>query len=116
MSKVKNLKQAKPRKTTSPRRRRLRNTQLDVAAMIDKFLLSPVTVREGDTTRRVTCFEAILHQLWRQAVSGSRRADKLLMRYLRFAGSRGNPGGIEFRFGPDLLTEEEVLRKHGRLP
>ena len=90
---------------------------LDIAVLIDKIFAEQVVVKEGDLTRRITCIRAIIHQLWQKSIGGSRKAHKLYIRYLRFAATQvqNSNGGLEVRFGPDLLTEEEVHRKHGRM-
>ena len=88
---------------------------LDIAVLIDKIFAEKVVVKEGGLTRRITCIRAIIHQLWQRSIGGSRKAHKLYIRYLRFAAAQvQNNGGLEIRFGPDLLTAEEVRRKHGR--
>jgi hypothetical protein len=85
---------------------------LDISKLIDEIFEEQVVVRDGGVTRRVTCIRAIIHQLWQKSMGGSCRAHRLYMRYIRFAASQGQKGGIELRFGPDLLTAEEVMRKH----
>lgn len=82
--------------------------------LIDNILAERVVVKEGETTHRVTCIRAIIHQLWQKSLAGSRKAQKLYMRYVRFVAAQAKNGGFEIRFGPDLLTEEQVRRKHGR--
>jgi hypothetical protein len=105
----------KPRQRRSNRRRRQKSLGLDVPAMIDEFFHRPTELTEGGTSRRVTYFEVILHHLWRKSMAGSRKAFKLFTRYMKFAKSQGKSGEIEFRFGPEFLTAEEVLKKHGRI-
>lgn len=85
--------------------------------LIDDIFAERVVVKEGGTARRVTCIRAIIHQLWQKSLSGSQKAYKLYMRYLRFVATQVPKGdAFELRFGPDLLTSEEVYRKHGRRP
>jgi hypothetical protein len=71
---------------------------LDIRAKIDDFFMSSTVIVEGQTSRRVSCFEAILYQLSQQWEAGSRRATKLLTRYINFAASLGRAGGIEIRY------------------
>ena len=87
---------------------------LDIAVLIDKIFAERVVVKEGGLTRRITCIRAMIHQLWQKSIGGSRKAHKLYIRYLRFVATQVPKGGFEIRFGPDLLTAEEVHRKHGR--
>ena len=65
--------------TKGSNRRRYPEIQaLDIRAKIDHFFLSSTVIAEGEKSRRVTCFEAILHQLSQKSEAGSRRATKLL--------------------------------------
>ena len=89
---------------------------LDIAELIDTIFAEQVVIKEGDSVRRVTCIRAIIHQLWQKSLGGSRKAQRLYMRYVRFVASQVTKGGFELRFGPDMLTEAEVYDKHGRFP
>ena len=87
---------------------------LDITVLIDKIFAQQVAINEGDAVRRVTCIRAVIHQLWQKSLGGSRKAHRLYMRYIRFVAGQVRGGGLELRFGPDMLTAEEVQRKHGR--
>jgi hypothetical protein len=112
------LSMSKARSDRAKRTKRSRGggKTLDITVLIDKLLAEQVVLKEGETTRRVTCIRAIIHQLWQKSLAGSLKAHKLYMRYVRFAAAQVKNGSLELRYGPDLLTEEQVLRKHEREP
>jgi hypothetical protein len=87
---------------------------LDLTVLIDDIFAKKVMLSDGHSARRVSCIRAIIHQLWQKSIGGSRRAQRLYMRYMKFAAEKIQRPGIEMRFGPDRLTAEEVMRKHGR--
>jgi hypothetical protein len=89
-------------------------TTLDLAVLIDRIFLEPVVLNEGNTKYRVTCIRAIIHQLWQRSLGGNQRASRLYMRYIRFVAAQTAERGFEVRFGPDMLTAEQVMRKLGR--
>jgi hypothetical protein len=111
MSNAENSKACAPAKRGKPKRprpsglRRQASQRLDIPAMIDDFFQTTVVLTQGETSRRVPCFEAILHQLWLKSMAGSAKASKLLTRYINFAGSRGGSGGFEIRVIPDASDE-----------
>lgn len=103
MSEARDSKPKRPR----PKSRRRRESQgLDVAGMIDAFFQSHTVIKEGERSRRVTCFEAILHHLWLKSMAGNRKASKLLTRYMEFATSRGVPNALEIRVSDTGASDE----------
>jgi hypothetical protein len=82
---------------------------LDIHALIDDFFWTRFVVSEGESSHRMPCFEVIIHQLLLKSMSGSRKAGKLLMRYMNFAASRSKSGGIEARSIPDPPDELERI-------
>jgi hypothetical protein len=98
------------------KRSRADSKTLDITVLIDNIFAEQVVLKEGGSARRVTCIRAIIHHLWQKSLTGSRKAQRLYMRYVRFAAARAKKGGYELRYGPDLLTEKQVLRKHRRKP
>ncbi len=108
------MRRARDGRAKRARRTPREGNTLDVAALIDNLFVEEVAVREGDKVKRVTCIRAIVHQLWQKSLGGSGKAQKLYMRYMRFVANQIQGGGVELRFGPDMLTSEEVHRKHGR--
>jgi hypothetical protein len=88
----------------------------EVHAKIDLFMATVVPITEGPVTRLAPGLEVILHHLWHKMMAGSRKAEKLYWRYIKFYGTRPGPGGnpILMVFGPDQLTYEEVMKKEGR--
>jgi hypothetical protein len=101
-------------KYMQPRIFRQTGDTLDIAVLIDAIFEKEVLVKEGNSTQRITCIQAIIHQLWLKSLGGSRKAHRLCMRYLRFVASQARDGGFEMRFGPDMLTGDEVQRKGRR--
>jgi hypothetical protein len=106
MSKAGKPESTPPSKPNKPKQseatgRRPRDGQLDVPAMIEDFFQSHIVVKEQGTSRRMSCFEAILHQLWQRHMAGSRKASRLFARYVNFAASRGGADEIEVRVVPD---------------
>jgi hypothetical protein len=99
------LERARPKRQ---RRRRRKDGGLNIPARIDDFFNTRIVVKEGETSRYVTCFQAILHQLWLQAAAGSRKAGKLFVRYMNFAASQGSPGGFDIRIIPDPPEDEQA--------
>jgi hypothetical protein len=51
------------------------------AEIVDKHLLAPINITENGNLRRVTTLEAILLQLWRKELDGSRRALAVRLKY-----------------------------------
>jgi Family of unknown function (DUF5681) len=49
--------------------------------IFDKLLLAPIDISENGRPRRVTTLEAILLQLWKKELSGSRRALAVRLKY-----------------------------------
>jgi hypothetical protein len=97
----------KPNTRTSTKRSSRRRypgiESLDIRAKIDHFFQSSTVIAEGEKSRRVTCFEAILHQLSQQSEAGSPKATKLLTRYINFAASRGKSGKVELFYVGDNM-------------
>jgi hypothetical protein len=58
----------------------------EVADEADEFaeFAEEITIIENETKRRGPVFEAILLQLWRQEMSGSRYATRMRLKYQRF--------------------------------
>jgi hypothetical protein len=84
-----------------------RKDVLDIPSMIDDFFHSRVRVNEGGVSRYIKSFEVIIHHLWLKETAGSRRAGKLLTRYMNFAASQGSSGGIEVRIVPDPPEDKQ---------
>lgn len=108
---------AKTVKLTRRTKKHLGTINPEVHAKIDLFMATVVPITEGATTRLATGLEVILHHLWHKMMAGSRKAEKLFWRYVRFYGTRPGPGGNNptvMVFGPDQLTFEEVMKKEGR--
>jgi hypothetical protein len=81
---------------------------LDIPAMVDDIFNSRVTKKEGETSRYIRFFEAIIHLLWQKEAAGSRKAGKLLIRYMNFVANQGSPGGIDVQIIPDPPEDKEV--------
>ncbi len=108
---------AKTAKLKRRTKKHLGNINPEVHAKIDLFMATAVSITEGPDTRSATGLEVILHHLWHKMMAGSRKAEKLYWRYVKFYGTRPGPGGnnpILMVFGPDQLTYEEVMKKEGR--
>ena len=101
-------------KRRSRTRRQTKNP--DVHAKIDAFMAAPVPTTEGSVKQRPTGLEVILHHLWTQSMNGSRKAEKLFWRYIRFYQNNGRHRRNPFilLYGPDHLTYEEVMIKRRR--
>jgi hypothetical protein len=95
-----------PRVRPKRQSRRRRKDVLNIPAMIDDFFNTRIAVKEGEKSRYMTCFQAILHHLWSQAAAGNRKAAKLFVRYMNFAASQGSPGGFDIRIIPDPPEDE----------
>ena len=80
----------------NPRSRKAQS--LDIRAIIEKCWSKRVFIKQGGRRRRVTRFEAIMLQLSAKAMAGSRRAHKVLMRYVAFAASQSVNPGVVIRF------------------
>jgi Family of unknown function (DUF5681) len=66
-----------------------------IVDMIDEFFAGEIDIVENGMSRRVSKFEAILLQLWIEAMSGTKRAANVLLQYLAFAARRsGGMGGV----------------------
>ena len=74
----------KPDQSGNPKRLYPRRSQ-NTVELIDRLLLKPVEITEGDTTRKVTTLEAILLRLWQKEVRGDTRALKIRLKYQAFA-------------------------------
>jgi hypothetical protein len=108
MSEAKNSKANPPERARPKRQRRSRRKDgLNIPARIDDFFNTRISVKEGETSRYVTCFQTILHQLWLQATAGSRKAGKLFVRYMNFAASQGSPAGFDIRIIPDPPEDQQ---------
>jgi hypothetical protein len=53
--------------------------------LITKHLLKPVEITVGETSRKVTTLEAILHRLWLKEIAGEPRALKIRLKFEEFA-------------------------------
>jgi Family of unknown function (DUF5681) len=66
-----------------------------IVDVIDEFFAGEIDIVENGMSRRVSKFEAILLQLWIEAMSGTKRAANVLLQYLAFAARRsGGMGGV----------------------
>jgi hypothetical protein len=72
--------QWKKSQSGNPGRRRIRRPAT-TAEIVDKLLLTPINITENGNLRRVTTLEAILLQLWRKELDGSRRALAVRLKY-----------------------------------
>jgi hypothetical protein len=97
-----------------PKRRRHSEKTLDIALLIDRIFAEEILLTVAGKPIRLTFFEAILQHVWQQSLTGNRKASRLYTRYLQFAASQDEESGFEVRFGNELLTADEVQRKHGR--
>jgi anti-sigma-K factor RskA len=76
--------------------------------MIDEFFTAEIDVVENGISRRISNFEAIVLQLWRKAVTAtSKRAVKVLLKYLEFAASRGGRPVFALEVVPDKDSGEK---------
>lgn len=107
------MRRAKHERVKRPKKTPKNGNTLDLAALIDKLFAEEMTVKEGNRIRRVTCVRAIMHQLWRKSFDGGAKAYKLFMRHARFFAAQVRESDVELRFGPDMLTAEQVERKRG---
>jgi len=93
----------------NPKRMRKKNPK-PVVDMIDEFFAGEIDIVEQGVSRRVSALEAIVLQLWRHAVAGSKRAMNVLLQYQAFAARRsGGMGGVIHRveeLGEDVSGEE----------
>ena len=93
----------------NPKRMRKKNPK-PVVDMIDEFVAGEIDIVEQGVSRRVSALEAIVLQLWRHAVAGSKRAMNVLLQYQAFAARRsGGMGGVIHRveeLGEDVSGEE----------
>jgi hypothetical protein len=93
----------------NPKRIRKQNPK-PVVDMIDEFFAGEIDIVEQGVSRRVSALEAIVLQLWRHAVDGSKRATNVLLQYQAFAARRsGGMGGVIHRveeLGEDVSGEE----------
>jgi hypothetical protein len=64
--------------------------------MIDEFFAGEIDIKENGISRRVSHFEAIVLQLWIEAIAGKKRAMNVLLQYQAFAARRsGGMGGVQ---------------------
>ena len=75
----------------NPKRIRKQNPK-PIVDMIDEFFAGEIDIVEQGVPRRVSALEAIVLQLWRHAVAGSKRATNVLLQYQAFAAGRS--GGM----------------------
>jgi hypothetical protein len=64
------------------------NRQSTALEIIDRLLLTPVTLTLDGETGAVPALEAIVSQLQRKELSGSARATRVLLKYKEFAARR----------------------------
>jgi hypothetical protein len=75
-----------------------KDPSLNIRKIIEKSWSRRIYITQNGTRRRVTRFEAIMLQLSGKAIGGSKRAHKVLLKYIAFIAARyGNPG-IKVRF------------------
>ena len=74
----------KPDQSGNPKRLYPRRSQ-NTVELIDRLLLKPVEITEGDTTRKVTTLEAILFRLLQKELVGDARALKIRLKFEEFA-------------------------------
>ncbi len=84
--------------------KRIRNRRPKSGVMlIDEFFRTEIEIIDRGRKRRLTNFEAILLQVFNQAIAGKKGARKVLLAYQKFA-VRNDPdkgkGHIEFIFKP----------------
>jgi Family of unknown function (DUF5681) len=72
-------------KQTPDERRAKERTPKGTVAIIDAQFAKQINIAQNGEQRRVTVFEAILHQLWIKQMSGDRRAMRVLLKYREFA-------------------------------
>ena len=89
----------------NPKRIRRRPVK-PVAELIDEFFAREVEVIDDGIPQRRTAFEVIYLQLCNKAMTGNRRALKVLKQYTDFAASRAPSGGMRA-----VLVDEETQRK-----
>jgi hypothetical protein len=75
--------------------------------MIDAFFQSDVVITESGRPRRANAFKVILHQLSLKEMAGSRKASKLLTRYINFAARQRSSDEIEVRVIPDPSDKKD---------
>jgi hypothetical protein len=87
-----------------------KQTPKPIVELIDDFFASKIDIVEQGVSRRISALEAIVLQLWRHAVAGSKRATNVLLQYQAFAARRsGGMGGVIQRIevvGEDASEEE----------
>jgi Family of unknown function (DUF5681) len=64
----------------NPGRRKARRSATTLE-IVDKLLLAPIEITENGRPRTVTTLEAILLQLWKKELNGSRRALTVRLKY-----------------------------------
>jgi hypothetical protein len=94
-----------PRKTrwkkaqcSNPKRIRKRRNKT-LVQMVDELFASEIEISQNGVSCRVQVLEAILYQLWCKAMTGSKRATNVLLKYHEFAAKRGHTGGVEIVVG-----------------
>lgn len=95
------------------RLKKLTPRSFNPAAMVCAALAQLIEVTENGAKRKITVFEAIVRQLAIKASQGQRRAFRALMQYQLFAIRRGNVRGVNFLYGDDLKTEEQMIAEYG---
>src|SRR5687767_5730163 len=84
----------------SANRRRRKDKTLNLRTLVDNVLARSIVVRQNGVPRRMTKYEAITYQLWLKAVTGNKRANKVLLKYIALGVSqRGIHPRIEIRYG-----------------
>jgi hypothetical protein len=94
-----------PRKTrwkkgqcSNPKRIRKRRNKT-LVQMVDELFASEIEISQNGVLCRVSVFEAIIYLLWCKAMTGSKRAMNVLLKYKEFAAKRGHTGGVEIVVG-----------------
>ena len=95
----------------NPNRIRKQNPK-PIVDMIDEFFAGEIDIVENGIPRRVSHFEAIVLQLWIEAMAGKKRAMSVLLQYQAFAARRsGGMGGVIHRV--EVLGEDASQSKSG---
>jgi hypothetical protein len=79
-------------------RRLGKDKSLDIRAIIEKSWSKRVVIKQNGARRRVTRFEAIMLQLSAKAMGGSKRAHRVLMKYVAFIAARYGKPDVEIQF------------------
>ena len=99
-------------KSGNPKRIRKQNPK-SIVDMIDEFFAGEIDIVESGISRRVSQFEAIVLQLWINAMAGKKRAMNVLLQYQEFAARRSCRDRTQIEVVGEDTDPEEPEGNHG---